>query len=81
MLTIGEAVTETFGFSTTVEQVVDNPANFHALIRTPGVICFRESSGRYFVSLRRMSEGTTQSFTAEMSFSMKIVDYKEGVTG
>lgn len=80
VLTIGEAVTETFGFSTTVEQVVDNPANFHALVRTPGVVCFREPSGRYFVSLRRVSEGTTQSFTAEMSFSMKIVDYKEGVT-
>ena len=80
VLTIGEAVTETFGFSTTVEQIVDNPANFHALVRTPGVVCFREPSGRYFVSLRRVSEGTTQSFTAEMSFSMKIVDYKEGVT-
>lgn len=79
--TIGEAVSEGFSFSSTVVQSEDPPAVFHDLARTPTTMCFREPSGRYFVSLGDVGESTTQDITANLSLSMTTVDYREGVLG
>ena len=77
--TIGEGATDEFSFSCTVVQAEDSPAGFHAVAAARTTVCFREPSGRYFVSLPRMAEATEQDITASMSFKATRVDYTEGV--
>ena len=77
--TIGEGRIDELSFSTTVIQAEDSPAEFHAVVGTPTTLCFREPSGRYFVSPEPAGESTTQDITAVISLSFKRVDYREGV--
>ena len=77
--TLGEGKTDEFSFSATVIQDEDSPQGFHDVAGVRTTKCFREPSGRYFVSLRAMGESTNQDITAGISFKLERVDFIEGV--
>lgn len=75
--TIGEGKKEEFSFSADIVQAEDSPSDFHEVSFSRTSVCFREPSGRYFVSIGPIRESTSQNITAGISFNMRRVDYHD----
>lgn len=75
--TFGDAITDDTKLSATLIQAMNSPQSFYDVVLAKTVVCFRDYTGRYFVSIGPVQTDAEQDVTAGLDVSLSTVDFEE----